>query len=71
MTQKNYGLLRPFDEKAAKAGAAICFETGSLRRYLGGPDKDGIIHIETDCGPCFAPKGLYRMAPISWEERSE
>ena len=70
MTEKDYSLLRPFDEAAAKRGEAICGtkEEGPLK-FGAGPDREGDVAVfDRFNGILVLNSDLLRMAPLAWVE---
>ena len=70
MTDKDYSLLRPFSEAAAKRGEAICSGyDGEIVKFIAGPDAVGNCCVLPDGGEFGFHKALLlAMAPLAWVE---
>lgn len=70
--KKDYSLMRPFDQKAAKEGDSICWNSSDEKltgRYLAGPDKSGDVAFEDVDGDLYVShESEFRMTPLCWVE---
>lgn len=70
--KKDYSLMRPFDQKAAKEGDSICWNSSDEKltgRYLAGPDKSGDVAFEDVDGDLYVSRvSEFRMTPLCWVE---
>jgi len=70
--KKDYSLLRPFDEAAAKRGEMICYKSTpgtNIKTFLAGPDAYGYIAYVGSNDKLYTGRVAdFCMAPLAWVE---